>query len=249
MEFLQSLTIDEISILKSSYRTFSSKDIQILIYKKCLTHRTIPAIESKAFFLGITKKSNQLNWLDLEVEYLKKHYIDLSVSDIAKNLDRSIKSVQSKISILGLKKNVKWSKEDIKYLIDNYNNTLLSDISLTLGYSYNSCSNMAGKLNLSRSIKISEDDKKFLIDNCKKFDVSTLSKKLNISIKTIYTKFNDLGISDYKRSESQKKFTKQEDDYILKNYNKLGYKQIAKELNRTYSSISHRVSRLKSKIK
>lgn len=232
-------TLEEVSLLKTSYKTFSSKEIQAFLLERCSSFRSISSIEAKAYLLGITKKTQQLKWLDLEIEFLHKNYNLLMAKDIAKKLDRSTISVNCKLKSLGLSKYFVWSSISDKYLKDNYQKQSVKDISLYLGCTYDACLCRAFKFNLIRAKQWSKDETQYLIDNCKKYDVTVLSSKLDFSKKSIYTKLWDLGIKDYKKNDSQKKFTEYEENFIKDNYKKMSLKNICLKLNRTYSSISH----------
>ena len=66
-------------------------------------------------------KNRQVLWKTEEVEFLTKHYnVDMSPSEIAKSLNRSVSSVKSKAFAIGLADNVEWTQGQIDYLIDNY---------------------------------------------------------------------------------------------------------------------------------
>lgn len=233
-------TLEEISLLKTAYRKYSTLELQLLILDKCNSFRSLGSIEAKACFLGITRKTIQSKWLDLEIEYLKNNYKILTSLEISKNLDRSLNSVECKLNILGLCKYFKWTSINDKYLIDNYHIKSLSEISAYLGCSYNSCSSRAFKYKLNRSKTWTNSDIAYLKENCKKYDVSTLSKTLGFSIKSIHTKLNNLDIKYYKRSDKQKRYTEDEDNFIIENYENIGLDEISLKLNRSYSSVSHR---------
>jgi len=54
-----------------------------------------------------------VRWTEEDVEFLKKHYMEMSVEELARHLGTTPSAVANKMRRLRLKKNVFWREEDI----------------------------------------------------------------------------------------------------------------------------------------
>jgi len=59
-------------------------------------------------------------WTSEDELYLKNHYMNTAITDIAVYLNRTVKSIENKSSRLGLKKHRDWTVEEDRFMIDNY---------------------------------------------------------------------------------------------------------------------------------
>lgn len=67
-------------------------------------------------------------WTEEEILFLKENYYSLEAKKLSASLGRSISSIRTKFSKLGLCKLKKWSKKDSEYLIKNYDKKTLEEI-------------------------------------------------------------------------------------------------------------------------
>lgn len=104
-------------------------------------------------------KNKQVLWESNEIDFLIKHYnVDMTPSEIAKSLDRSVSSVKSKAFAIGLADNVEWTQEQIDYLIDNYCYRTNDEIGKKIGRSGQAVSYKAFELSLSINENWSDDE-------------------------------------------------------------------------------------------
>lgn len=104
-------------------------------------------------------KNKQMLWNESEIVFLKKHYNnDMTPSEIANALQRSVSSVKSKAFSIGLSNNVEWSQEEIDYLIDNYCYKTNEEIGKKIGRSGQAVSYKAFELSLSINEDWSDED-------------------------------------------------------------------------------------------
>jgi DNA-binding CsgD family transcriptional regulator len=111
-------------------------------------------------------KNKQSLWTDHEIEFLNQHYnVDLTPSDIAKKLNRSVSSVKSKAFAIGLADNVEWTQEQIDYLIDNYCYKTNEEIGKKIGRSGQAVSYKAFELSLSINENWSDNESNIVKTN------------------------------------------------------------------------------------
>lgn len=104
-------------------------------------------------------KNKQVLWNKDEVDFLTKHYnLDMTPSEIAKCLNRSVSSVKSKAFAIGLADNVEWTQDQIDYLIDNYCYKTNDEIGKKIGRSGQAVSYKAFELSLSVNENWSDDE-------------------------------------------------------------------------------------------
>lgn len=101
-----------------------------------------------------TAKTNK-KWTQEQVQFLYDNYMDMEQQEIAKTLGRTLRSIQKKMSYIGLKKferNDNWSKEEVKYITDTYEKTPLLRIAKHLNRSYGAVRAKGNELKLKRDV-------------------------------------------------------------------------------------------------
>lgn len=73
-------------------------------------------------------------WTKEENIFLKENYYTIDHKELSKKLCRTISSIRTKVSELGVSKQRRWSEKDSEYLIKNYNKNTLKEIGNELGY-------------------------------------------------------------------------------------------------------------------
>lgn len=87
------------------------------------------------------KRRHGLNWSEFELDYLRANYRIKTVKEIAKELGRTVNSVQNKAGRLGLKKviELKWQPVEVEMLMDMKKKGLTDiDVANELGRSFES---------------------------------------------------------------------------------------------------------------
>jgi len=97
-------------------------------------------------------KINKKRWDDKEIEFLIENYLKMKNKDISFNLKKSICSVNSKASRLGLKK-IRWTEKEEQYLKENYNKNICKDLAKELNRTTYSVSQRLSKLRLIKTPK------------------------------------------------------------------------------------------------
>lgn len=88
-------------------------------------------------------------WTEEEVEYLAKYYHEKDIATIAKNLNRTNKSVSLKAAKLELTKIVRrWTNEEIDFLIQNWGKLTQTTLAKKINRSQNSIKKKAVELKI-----------------------------------------------------------------------------------------------------
>ena len=96
----------------------------------------------------LKKKNVKLrSWVEKDIEFLINNYSKLSSSQIAKSLNKSIRSIRGKAYKLGLSK-CNWNDDEVKLLKLIYTNNSNREIAKILNRSYSAISGKAKKLKL-----------------------------------------------------------------------------------------------------
>jgi len=89
-------------------------------------------------------------WTEQEIQYLINNRTCLKNIEIAKNLNRSLASVNHKIARLDLDNKVIWSEDDTKFLVDNYQNMNNAVIAKKLGFTETAVAHKANRMGITR---------------------------------------------------------------------------------------------------
>lgn len=183
-----------------------------------------------------------MRWKIEDTRFLIENYGNMSIRDIAKALSRTEESVSTRSNVLGLGQMKKrWTKADDRFLSENFKNWTLKQLSDSLNRTEDAVYARMKKLELKRSSKWAWTDKedKFLRRNYTKFSNPVLAKKLGRTVNSINLRATKLGLG--KGFTYDSKYWNREDlEYLLSNKNKKTLKQIAKDLDRPYSSVISR---------
>lgn len=114
------------------------------------------------------------HWSSDETEFLKNNYPKLSMQNIAKILNRSVRAVESRIGRLGLystnrAKLITWSSDEVKFLKENYLKLSLREIAKSLNRSIGSVGGQSRRLKLRQQeinnikpLKLAETEKAYI---------------------------------------------------------------------------------------
>lgn len=108
-------------------------------------------------------------YTDIEREFIKNNYNNMSASDIAGKLNRTKGSVQRQVQKMNLHKDhcsmTEWSDDEINYLKDNYEEKTYDEMSRFLNRTKKAIQVKAHKLGLKKSMIYYDKDKFHNIDN------------------------------------------------------------------------------------
>lgn len=132
-------------------------------------------------------------WNENEVAYLKNNYLSMTYKEIAKELNRSYKSVMGKAHLLGLEKatNAKnWTDEEIEILRNSINTESYEEISKKINRSLGAIYTKVWELQLIPDEykgykKLKKEQILFIIENSDKFTDSEFAAKFKISISAV----------------------------------------------------------------
>jgi hypothetical protein len=134
----------------------------------------------------------------------------------------------------------KFSEEDINFIKENYNKMKIEDIAFILKRTKNSIYNMMGYIGVSNRYQWTENRINILKEFYPCGDWDILLKKLETNNKqNIMQKAHSLNLNFGHRWLSN------EIKYLIKNFGKKSYEDIAKELNKTLNSIIFKAYKLK----
>lgn len=90
-----------------------------------------------------------------EIDFIKKHYKDMTVSEIAKRLNRSKYGIVYKLKDLNLQKSKtqKWTNEELDFLRENYKTMSYKDIGNNLNRTCSAVQNKCKKMGLKKPDK------------------------------------------------------------------------------------------------
>ena len=117
------------------------------------------------------KNKTKKNWTQDEIDFLKENYDILTQEEISSILNRTIKSIQKKMSYLGIKKYIRndnWSQDEINFLKENYSNVSNEELMNILNRTDRAIRAKAVSLNLYKDLQETLPEKlvrKILVDN------------------------------------------------------------------------------------
>ena len=180
---------------------------------------------------------------DEEKKYIKKAAKENTTTEIAKKLGRSSQTIAKfckKENIIIKKKAIKHrlSESDKSYIRENAYKQGLTEIAKDLKQPRTLIKHFCERYNI-RYLKVQEqhlltnDEKQYIIDN-QDVSIRELANKLNVNTDSIRRYLTKEGIFIKKQFP---RLTDDEKQYIINNINKISIKNIAKEINRSPSTI------------
>ena len=180
------------------------------------------------------------NYTEEEIQYIKNNFANMTIKQIASNLNKKESSIYNVVRKLGLIKQEhnKWTDEEVNFLKANYANMTSEEISHYIQHSVDAINTMRDKLNLIRNKNWSNEDIQFLKDNFESTLFSELSQILGRTENAIRAKCFELNL--FKNSP----WTDDEINFVKNYYMEMKTSDISKILNRTNSAIELKASRL-----
>lgn len=180
------------------------------------------------------------NYTEEEIQYIKNNFSNMTIKQIANNLNKKDSSVYNVVRKLGLikQKHNKWTEEEIHFLKSNYVNMTSEEISHYIKHSVDAINTMRDRLNLVKNKNWLNEEIQFLKDNFETTLFSELSKILGRTENAIRAKCFELNL--FKNSP----WTDDEINFVKDYYMEMKTSDISKSLNRTSSAIELKASRL-----
>lgn len=221
-------TDGEIEFLKQNYNILTPNQISEKL------GRSIHSIKGKLRILGLTNR-NGGRWTKKDIEFLINNYKNMTYKEIGKILNKSISSVKSKLSELKISKSKVWEDDEIAFLLQNKNNMSYKEIAKKLNRTKKQISRKMGLLGLTRKVPNKEEITKYIKRNYKGINSEEkIASELGIKKETIKKYVFEMGL----RMPTNRRYTKEEINFIQENYRKITNKEIAEKLNRPISSVA-----------
>lgn len=183
---------------------------------------------------------NKRNWTKEEDNYIVENFGKTTFSEMAKELNCAIGTVQHRVIELDLQYEKKtarrWTEEEINLLKIMAPKYLNKTIAKKLNRSINELNKKARELGIELIFKRPVWKKwkvKFLKENINKLSLRKIMKELEVNYFQIMDKLDELGIQ-----YESKHWTEEEEKILKELSDKVYIKEIAKVLNRTEAAIS-----------
>lgn len=183
-KYNNNITEQDCEYIKKYYEQKTVKELAIDLNKSIGTiYKTIQK-------LGLEYKDRDGKvWTDDEISFLKNNYLTMTYVEIADYLKRSLRSVQSKASLLKLRKGISaknWSKEEIEFLKENANSMGYDEIARHINRSLSAIYNRVYELQLidddnKNCRKLKKEQVLFIINNYNQMTDLQLAKKFGAS--------------------------------------------------------------------
>lgn len=194
-------------------------------------------------------------WTNEEEQFLIENVYKISKEDLCRKLNKTKSQISSKIANLkkqgiDIRRLKPWSNYEIQFLKENYHKGIkycAENLNKTYGSICRKYKRIGG-LSKRNIKKWSKEDEKYLIENCDLLDLKIISENLNRSISSIKDKIKNINKTKKLNISFKNKlnrWTNDEINYILENYNKIGIDGCSKKLNRNEQTIQAKYYRLR----
>ncbi len=222
--------------LKKLYPKYINRQISEKLGKKiyCIANRGKRFGLRKDVKQGY-KQPRPRKWTDEQIDFIKSNYQDMSSRQIASALEKSITSVKSQVSWLGLGKNIVWTPEKKNMLKKLYVKMSPDELAQKLGCAKSSLFKQAKKIGIPRKKPLwSKEEIAYLKQNFHKMIAAELAKRLNRPKESIYMKGKELGLG---KKSILSYWTADKDKELKELYPKYANKEISKKLGKSVASL------------
>ena len=178
-------------------------------------------------------------WNSNELEFVVKNYSNMTINDIAKELNKKPKTVTYAAKKLKLKKqnHSKWTEEEFQYLREHTMDTS-EEIAKVLKKTVNAVNGKRTVLGLYKSQPWTEEEIQYLKQNYESELYSDIAKLFNRSEGAIRAKCHELNLVQ------KDEWTNDDLEFLRKNYYEYTNAELAKLLNRTENAIHLKGNRM-----
>lgn len=191
-------SVEEKSIMRAYYGHIPKEELQSKLFSVSGRLRSFETISNRAYLLGLTKKAKKNKWSQLELDYLKSNFNNLTYKEIAINLNRTRSSViKAYIRYFPdlLSNANKFTLEEIDYIKENSDKGV-SFIAKNLKRNKSSIQykmKQLGVFNPRSYSKYTQKEIQYLKDNSK-LTAFQLAKNLNRTHASVRDKLKQLGL-------------------------------------------------------
>lgn len=178
---------------------------------------------------------------DEQIQYIVDNYSIMTISEIAKKLNKKPNSISYVAHKLGLLKqpHFPWTNKDRQFLHDNYMLMSSEELAIKLNRTQNSINAELSRQGLIRHKNWTCQEIKFLKENYLNMSHKEIGNVLNRSQKSITKKCFELNL--YKKNSP---WTQEELDFVKKNYTEMPTLDICHILHRTACSVKIKARKL-----
>lgn len=214
-------------------------DKKIMVKSYCL--------EIEELFLKISEIVSPKPWTAEEGKYIYENYKTKKISEMAKELKRNRRTIETKMINMGLlefKPKKRWPKEEEEYIYKNYKTKSATEMAKELGRTYSSVVQKMKTMGIYEKIfrSWSKEEKLFLEISKDNMTIKEIAEKLGRSRSTVQNKL----MSIYGRRMTHKKWSFEEEKFLVDNYKNMSPKEMSIVLNRTICSIRNKIRKLGS---
>lgn len=158
---------DLINFIKDNYENMTAQEIADIFNENVNNVRRIISyhgLQKSETCYGAT--STRTVWTQEEEQFLNDNYQMLTQEQMSTVLHKTLKSIQKKMSYMGLKKKdrgITYTSKEVKFLIDNYNNYPLKELATLMNKTVSSIQYNARKHNLIKEIVPTRPEKDVML--------------------------------------------------------------------------------------
>ena len=191
-----------------------------------------------------------MKWSNEHDNLIIELYKTLNVNEISKQTGFTQGAITARLHKLGVKdiKKFKWDEPTLNKVLELTKTHSIVEISKIMNVSRNTIASKLQRLGVKavdkRPDNWSEEEIEFLKANYSTMNKEYLAKKLGRSYSTIVSRASMIGIAP-ERPYLARKWTKEDEDCLRKNYNVISRKKIAQKLGRTEEAIHLKAKKMK----
>lgn len=181
------------------------------------------------------------NYTQEELDYIKLNYNNMTVRELALELNKSEGSIGNAVRKMGLIKqpHKPWTDEEIQYLKNNYIDKTSEEIAKYLNRSLQSINAERDTLGLIRNEAWRKEEVNYIIDNFKSMTHEDMGKNIGRTESAVRAKCFDLGL--YKKDKPWEDW---ELEFVKNNYMEMSKTEISEILNRSNDAIQVKANRM-----
>lgn len=197
---------------------------------------------------GQVEKVSVKGWTEEEILYLKEHASHLSVTEMAKTLNRSYRSTYYQLEKRGwLVPRRFLSDKDRDFISKNWRKLSINELCESLNLSRSVIYREARLLGLELTRPLhfwTEEEEAYLVQNWKQKSLAELAKKLNRTPGCVRQKAHNFGLRR-RGNEPRRIWTAEDESYLRLHWGKSPISELSEHLRRTPAAIRIKASHLK----
>ncbi|MCL5282850.1 MAG: hypothetical protein M1376_23445 [Planctomycetes bacterium] len=202
-------------------------------------NRSRPGVQRRARALGLEREGPQL-WTDREDGFLREHWSKRDAGELAEQLDRTVRAVETRAQKLGLldKRNW-WTERDEAFLLEHWQDKPYAWIAQQLNRPLDTVSSYAHRLGLRKRQQQlwTEQDIRILKSMHGRATVTKIARRLKRSVASVSWQMAKLGLAAYRPSV----WTPEEEERLRTLYRRHSLKEMAEQLGRSVPAVQTKI--------